>query len=231
MTALSTALADVSIALQLVLLVCLLLRSQYRRYLLLLLFTVIFFAAALAERIVWRTAGLGSDTYRYLYFTDELTLDLLLFLMVIGMTYQAMGESPLRAPIGRLLAVVVTGAIILPFLLFRGPVYSSRWFNATSQMLNFGAAIMNLALWTALLGNKKRDPLLLAVSAGLGVAVTGAAITYGLHHFKWSTTGTASDLVNLIKSVANVVSRMIWCWAFWPAGKPPQLRSSPVTSP
>ena len=39
---------------------------------------------------------------------------------------------------------------------------------------------MNLGLWTALIGTKKRDPLLLTVSAGLGVAVTGAAIAFGL---------------------------------------------------
>jgi hypothetical protein len=211
----SESLVDSSITLQAVLLVLLLLRSNYRRYPLLLVYSLIFFAATLAESLVLRAApdGLKSATYRYVYRTDEVIIDLLLFLMVIMMTYKAMGENPLRAKIGRLLGIVVTGVVLLPFVLFRGP----QWFNETSQMLNFGAAIMNLALWTALLGNRKRDSLLLSVSAGLGVAVTGAAITYGLHHFKWASHGTPRQMVDLIKSLAHMGSLLIWCWAFWPA--------------
>jgi hypothetical protein len=140
--------------------------------------------------------------------TDEAIIDLLLFLMVIVMTYQALGNNPLRARIGRhigrWLAALVAGAVLLPFVLFQGPIFSARWFNPTSQMLTFGGAIVNLALWTALLGNRKRNPLLLAVSAGLGIAVTGAAITFGLHHFRWAANGTARILVDLIKSLAHV---------------------------
>jgi hypothetical protein len=208
-------LANASLALQAVLLVCLLYRRQYRRYPLLLIYSLVFFAATLAETVVWHTAGLGSPIYRYLYMTDEAVVDLLLFLMVIAMIYQAVGENSSRRKIGRLLAVVVAGVVLLPLVLFRGP----RWFYPTSQVFNFGAAIMNLALWAALLGNRKRDPLLLAVSAGLGVAVTGAAITFGLHHFKWSMSGTPRVLVDLIKSVAHIVSLVIWCTAFWPVAK------------
>jgi hypothetical protein len=149
-------------------------------------------------------------------------------LMVIGMTYRALAGNPLRAKIERFLTVAVICTIVLPFVLFRGPILGTHWFNETCQMLNFGAAVMNLALWTALLGNQKRDPLLLAVSAGLGVAVTGAAITYGLHYFKWSTNATARNLVDLIKSLAYIVSLLIWCRAFWPVR---QLKPDPAAPP
>ena len=213
-----------SAALQFLLLISLLLRSNFRKYPLLLVYSLIFFAATLAELIVYHTEGVKSVHYRYLYMTDEAVIDLMLFLMVIAMTYQAMGDNPMRAKVGRLLAIVFVGTIILPFVLFRGPIFRSRWFNETSQMLNFGAAIMNLALWTALLANRKRDALVLSVSAGLGVAVTGAAITYGLLHFRWAYRGPGMELVNLIKSLANMVSLVIWCWAFWPFGKRPPVR-------
>ncbi len=118
-------LADASIALQAVLLVSLLCRRQYRRYPLLLIYSLVFFAATLAEMVVWRAVGLGSPTYRYLYMTDEAVIDLLLFLMVIVMTYQAIGDNPVRAKvgrhIGRWLAVVMAGAVLLPLVLFQGP--------------------------------------------------------------------------------------------------------------
>jgi hypothetical protein len=61
------------------------------------------------------------------------------------------------------MVLAATGAVRLPFVLFRGPLF----------------------------GVRKRDRLLLAVSAGLGISVTGAA-TY-------------------------VVSLPIRCWAFRPA--------------
>jgi hypothetical protein len=230
MTWLFDAITYSSIVLQSVLLVCLLLRRNFRRYPLLLAYSIVVFTATVAEVIVFKAMGPASIGYRHLYMADEAIIDLLLFLMVIMMTYQATGENPLRAQIGRLLAVVVTAAVLLPFVLFRSPIFGLRWFFETSQMLNFGGALMNLALWTALLGNKKRDPLLLPVSAGLGVAVTGAAVTYGLLHFRWATSGTAHDLVNLIKSVAYLISLVIWCRTFWPYSRGEQRRPQAVTS-
>ena len=223
-----TAIAYSSIALQSVLLISLLIRGNFRRYPLLLVYSIVVLAATVAEVFVLNALGSRSTEYRHLYMADEVIVDLLLFLMVIVMTYQAMGENPLRAKVGRLLAVVAIGALCLPFILFRGPIFGLRWFFETSQMLNFGGAIMNLALWTALLGNKKRDRLLLSVSAGLGVAVTGAAITYGLIHFSWAAAGIARNLVNLIKSVAYLVSLVIWCWTFWPFRKPKQPKPPPT---
>src|SRR5579871_2757067 len=228
-----TAIAYSSIALQSLLLISLLLRENFRRYPLLLVYSVVVLATTVAEVFVLNALGSKSTGYRHLYMADEVIVDLLLFLMVIVMTYQAMGENPLRAKVGRLLAIVGIGALCLPFLLFRGPIFGLRWFYETSQMLNFGGAILNLALWTALLGNKKRDGLLLSVSAGLGVAVTGAAITYGLLHFRWAASGTPRDLVNLIKSVAYLVSLLIWCWTFRPVPRPRQQvpPPTPVTAP
>ena len=77
--------------------------------------------------------------------------------------------------------------------------------------------MMNLGLWTALIGTKKRDPLLLTVSAGLGVAVTGAAIAYGLRRYR-TPRGLPQQLANLFKTLTYLASVAIWCWAFRPAG-------------
>jgi hypothetical protein len=215
-----------SIALQSVLLISLILRDHFRRYPALAAYCAFVLVATVAEFLVSKAVGIGGAAFRYLYMTDEAILDLILFVMVIGMTYQALVGNPLRATMARFLKVVVVGTIVLPFVLFRGPLLGSRWFNETSQMFDFGAAVLNLALWTALLGNKKRDPTLLAVSAGLGVAVTGAAITYGLLHFKWGAT--AREMVVLIKSVTHVVSLLIWCRAFWPVRQAKQERVESV---
>jgi hypothetical protein len=90
---------------------------------------------------------------------------------------------------------------------------------------------MNLGLWTALIGTKKRDPLLLTVSAGLGVAVTGAAIAFGFRRFT-PIQSTPQQLADLFKTITYLASVAIWCWAFRPsAGKspaPPAAVSAPT---
>ncbi len=206
-----------SIAIQAAVIIFLLRRSAFRRYPLLVVYCVLQLAATIAEEYVSRVHG-QTNFFRKLYWTDEITLDLLLFFMVIALIYRALEGSPMRVAMGRLLGAVVAVVLIVPFVLFTARRFSTIWFDGTSQLLNFGAAIMNLGLWTALIGTKKRDPLLLTVSAGLGVAVTGAAIAYGLRRFT-PPTSTAQQLANLFKTLTYLTSVAIWCWAFRPSGR------------
>jgi hypothetical protein len=218
----------VSIAIQAVLIVFLL-RGSFRRYPLLLLYCVLQLAATVSEEYVFRVHG-QTNFFRRLYWTDEVTLDLVLFFMVITLIYRAVEGSPVRIAMGRLLGAVVAIVLVVPFVLFSARRFSTAWFNGTSQLLNFGAAIMNLGLWTALIGTKKRDPLLLTVSAGLGVAVTGAAIAYGLRRFT-PPTSTPQQLANLFKTLTYLASVAIWCWAFRPAAKKNPAPPAPVGAP
>jgi hypothetical protein len=89
------------------------------------------------------------------------------------------------------------------------------WFNSTSELLNFGAAIMNLVLWGVLIADRKRDPQLAVVSVGLGVVVTGAAISYGLKVYIVSSA--AVFIPNMFLMLTRLVGWTIWCRAFWPA--------------
>jgi hypothetical protein len=172
--------------------------------------------ADVAEVTVSHQFGRSAVPYVKLYWTDEVLLDLLLFLMVIVFTYQALEGSPLRAKAGRFLAAVVFLAVAAPFVIYyRQTLFSTRWFNGVSQWLNFGGAIMNLGLWTALLTNKKRDPQLVMVSVGLGLAVTGAALYFGLRQFM-----TRTDLrpfANLVGVLTHLLAVCVWCWTFRPA--------------
>ena len=210
-----------------------LLRGSFRRYPLLLVYCILQLIATVAEEYTYRAYGLTSALYRGLYWTDEMTLDLLLFLMVIALIYRALEGSSMRVGMGRLLGVVFVVVLTVPFVLFSARRFSTAWFDGTSQLLNFGGAIMNLGLWTVLIGTKKRDPLLLTVSAGLGVAVAGAAIAFGLRRYT-PHESTPQQLADLFKTVTYLASVAIWCWAFRPrAGKtpaPPAAVSAPTPS-
>jgi hypothetical protein len=161
------------------------------------------------------------------YWSDEVITDLLLFLVVISLTNLALEGNPLRAKTSRILAGIVAAVLILPFVLFNPPLFTSpthwspawgRWFNSTGQMLNFGAAIMNLGLWSALLTSRKRDPQLLKVSIGVGVAVAGQAIGFGIRRFI-PDQSTAREFPDIFMAMTHVLSVFIWCWAFQSAAK------------
>ena len=225
----SLILEAISIAIQVTAIFFLLRSSSFRRYPLVLVYCVLQLIITITEEYFYRVYGVASPIFGKVYWTDEIILDLLLFMMVITLTYQALESSPLRTLMGRLLGVIGVLIIVVPFILFSARRFSTPWFDGTSQLLNFGGAIMNLGLWTALIGTKKRDPLLLKVSAGLGVLVTGAAIAFGLRRF--TTPGsTPQQLANLFKTLTYLVSVAIWCWAFRPAARKTPTPPAPVTT-
>jgi hypothetical protein len=204
----------VGIAVQVVLLYLLL--AYFRKYPVILAYSCVNLATTFLEGIIKRTVGLKSSLYGTVFYTDEVAVDLLLFLVVISLTYQAARDNPLAAPLQKFLIGVVAAALILPFVLLNPPYFRARWFNGTSQMLNFGATLMNLALWTVLLGLRRKDPQLLLVSVGVGITVTGASIAYGLRQV---LTVSSFWVPNLFLILTNLAGVAIWCWAFRPGVK------------
>ena len=171
--------------------------------------------------------------YEHLYWTNEVVLDVLLFLVVIDLTYKATPEGPHRKKVARLLAGVAVAALVLPVLLFHPtftPWPTVQWFNSTAEVLNFGAEIMNLVLWGALIASRRRDPQLLKVSVGLGLVVTAAAISYGLRRFI-PVEGVLRPLPNLFLMISQPAGWSILCWAFWPAPKPRAVPDNALPSP
>ncbi len=204
-----------SLVLQVLLLSFLLLQNYYRKYSLLFGYRLTYLATSILEVALVHHFGTKlNSTYTFVYWTDEVALDLLQFLLVIALTYRAMEGNPARPAFGRFFAGVVVVMVLVPFLIFHHPLFSNRWFYQTSQLLNFGAGVMNLALWTALLGSRRRDPQLLVVSAGLGVAVTANAISYGIRVL--GARGVPHRFADALNTAADLGSLVIWCWAFQP---------------
>ncbi len=217
----------VSLVLQLVLLIFIA-YGPVRRYFILFLYSVIYLLASVLEVYVSRSGGKSTLLYRNVYWTDEIILDMLLFVMLIVLTYQVSEGSSVRKEIGRVLTGVLVAGVALPFLIGFRSLFSQHWFNMTSQYLNFAGMVMNLGLWTALIGSKKRDSQLLAVSAGLGVAVAGSAINYGVRLLLAPGPSLPKELANTFAVVTHVVGVAIWCWAFRPAARR-QVRIAAVT--
>jgi len=165
-----------------------------------------------------------------MYWIDEILLDSLLFLLVTTLIYRTLAGKPGRAMVGRVLGGIIVLTAGLPFVLYhdRG-VFTTAWFNPTAQLITFGAAIMSLVLWGALIANRGRERQLLMVIAGLGLAVTGAAVGFGLRTFT-KQGGLPRDLANLFKDATYVTSMLIWCWAFRPSVRKKSEPAAAITS-
>lgn len=226
MSFLFSTLEVVDVALQLALL-AFLLRGYFRRYVFLFVYSIAFLITTLTEVVVTHLTTPDPKLYRRVYWTDEIATDLLLFLVVISLIYLASEGSAARAKMSKVLIGIVAIVLILPFVILNPPSFFAatgwtaawgRWFNGTSQVLNFGAAIMNLGLWSALLTSKKRDPQLVKVSIGVGVAVAGQAIGFGLRRFL-PDNNALRQIPDVFMSITHVLSVLLWCWAFKTAAR------------
>jgi hypothetical protein len=162
--------------------------------------------------------GLDREHYYPVFWGGTLLIAMQLLLVMITLTLRALEGSPLRAKLMRFMGVALVAVLLIPFVAFESEVYTTRWNDSTSQLLNFGAAVMNLALWGALLISKRRDRQLLLVSAGLGVALAGSALALGMRSFTSEDT-LGRMIADYSYRLLYIGSVSILCWAFWPSRK------------
>ena len=211
-------------------LLVLLLRTPFHRHTTFTIYILVQFAAELAGWVAYYRFGSKSVAYRTVFWADQVALDLLLFLVVIAFAYEALEDNPLRQKAGKVFGVVFSVAVILPFALpVSGGRFNNDWFNHASQIWNFGAAIMNLVLWAALLSSRRRDAQLVTLSIGVGLATASAALAWGAR--LWLAQSHRWP-VDSFMAVTHMVSLLVWCWAFRPhsanrpGAKPPAEAAS-----
>jgi len=160
----SNSLSYAGTILQVVLLV-LIIRGPLSRYFPLFLYVLSSVAVSVSLAYVLQRWGVDLEHYFPVFWGGELLLDLQLFLLMITLTPRALEGNPLRSMVVRIMGLVALVVLLVPFVAFESRVFTTKWNDSTSQLLNFGAAVMNMALWGALLVNKQRDRQLLTVSA------------------------------------------------------------------
>jgi hypothetical protein len=206
----------------------LLVRGPLSRYFPLFLYVASYLGLTVVEGWYLSREGTSGMGYFGIYWGGELLLDVLMLMLVISLTMRALEGSPILGPVKKFLLVVMGVAVVLPFILFGKPGATTDWYRGTAQLLNFGAAIMNLGLWTALLTSRKRDRQLLAVSAGLGIALTSAAMTFGIGRFTQPNT-FGREVAEYAHRFLQIGSFLIWCWAFRHVRKPAPAEPATVS--
>jgi len=191
-----------------------LLQGAVRKYPLVLGYSLTRLITSVLEVVIRQKHGHQAELFREVYYSDRVILNLVLFVMVTTIIYRLLEGNPRRSTVGKVLMGIVAAVLLLPFLVLSRPL-TIHWLDRMSQFLYFGSGVMTLVLWTVLMGSRPRDSQLLKFTMGLGVAMTGAAVAFGLH--SWMNSPQFSWMPNLFLQATHVTGLLIWCWAFRPA--------------
>ncbi len=205
-----------------------LLQGAFRKYPLVLAYSLTRLVTSVLEVAIRQKLGNQTAFFRQVYYSDRVILNLVLFAMLTAIIFRLLDGKPQRSMIGKTLMAIVAAVLLLPFLVLSRP-FTIHWLNAMSQFLYFGGGIMILVLWTVLIRSKPHDSQLLKFTMGLGIAMTGAAVTFGLQ--RWMDSPRLVWMPNLFLQLTHVTGLLVWCWAFRPATRradaPPNVLVSP----
>ena len=150
-----------------------------------------------------------------MYWTLALMSQVTTFLLVLQLIYRVGKELPKRATLVRMLtlgAIAVAGLSVLVHFDKR----PNAFMTSITRDLTFLTALLNMVLWRFLLQLRKRDFLLLAVSAGLGIQCTGDAIGHSFRMLgkQVAQAGAMHEFGNILMSLSAVITIAIWHTAF-----------------
>lgn len=213
-----------------------LLQGPFRKYPTFFLYILIQVVTHSLVTAAYFIAGFKTAIYRNLYWSDELAGELLLFLVVITLSYEALKGSVVRPQAAKVFSVIGIAAFVLPIVMLRDHhsklygYFNTQWFTHVSQIFDFAAAIMNLVLWAALLSNRRRDPQLVTLSIGVGIVTSSAAIGWGAWQllpagYYWA--------VDIFMETARIAGVLLWCRVFRPKTRRPSNATPPnaLTTP
>jgi hypothetical protein len=202
-----------------VLIIAALLRGGYRKYPFIFAYIVIDFITTVlempAELNYARNTSQGGILYAYLYWTDEVVLQVLIYAVVMSLIYGVTQHLRSR----RVVRVsLIAGAVLIAGVSFL--VYYSPTLNRGSYMtpwirnLNFCSAILDLGLWALLIGSRSRDHRMLLLSGALGIKFAGESIGESVRQL---AIHSRSRPISLTGGVIIAFSNIFFLYVWWQA--------------
>ena len=189
--------------------------GAWRRYPFLLLYLAAATASASLNLALYAKIGSArAPVYINTYYTGDMVLHALILTMVLFLIREALVGH--RSTDLSAIAIVLCGAAFLGatlYLLYAG----AGWFFPLSRNLSFVEEVLNFVLWTILIRNRSRDVVLLLVSAGLGIQVTGEVIGRTMSFYLQSPS--VAWLPDALVMLCQVFALFVWYKAFGAYGR------------
>ena len=193
-----------------------LLMGWWRRYYLLALILILILIGIVPAASTYTNFGNWSSvSAQKLFWMLALASQFSIFLLVLQLIFRAGRELPSQAALIRWLTFgAITMAGISVFSHY--PKKPNLFMTSLTRDMTFLSALLNMILWRFLLQMKKRDFLLLAVSAGLGIQCTGDAIGHSIRILgkHLGSAGAMQEFGNVVMALSAVLTIGIWHTAF-----------------
>jgi hypothetical protein len=226
-----TILSAGGLALTLFTLAVILRSGGWRRYPFLAAYLAFAFAYQITEMVVYaKVANADAHLYSMIYYTGDLVLHGLILLLVLFLIREALvGDRRPDMSTVMIVAPVLIFVVATLYLFYHPEIGGHGWIFPLSRNLSFCEEILNFVLWTILIRNRSREVVLLLVSAGLGIQVTGEVIGRTIRLYARSPS--ISWIPEAIALVCEAGALYIWYRAFRAFGRqrpPAESQPSPA---
>lgn len=207
-------LTAVGLALSCFLLAVIFRSGGWRRYPFLALYLSLGLVYQVTMMVIYaRVSNTNSRFYVTMYWTGDVIFHGLIFLLVLFLIREALvGNRRPDISTAMILAPVLMFVGVTLYLLYHPVVSGSGWIFLLSRNLSFCEEILNFVLWIILVRNRSRDLVLLLVSAGLGIQVTGEVIGRTIRWYARSPS--ISWLPDAIVLLCELGALYVWYRAF-----------------
>ncbi|MBI4873522.1 MAG: hypothetical protein HY822_02690 [Acidobacteria bacterium] len=187
-------------------------RGGFRSFPFLFLYTILLFLSTVAN-IAARESGRLPAEWQTAYWVAELVLQGLLYCLVLSLVRRALRASPQRRRILLSLTLVVVLFCAVACLATRTERINA-WMTDFVKYVSFGGALLNLMVWSVLVGKRHQDRSLLMISGGYGLQSAGEAISQSLRALAVRSRSmpllTAGNLI-------GVLTHTLCLWIWWRA--------------
>jgi len=193
-----------------------LLSGWWRRYYLLIIILVLGLVMLVPAFVSWASLGNWKlVSAQRLYWALVLMNEAVIVLLILQLILRVAEDIPKRTAVVRV-CVVVSALVAVISTVIHFDQRPNTFMTSLTRDLTFLAAVLNMMLWRFLVQVRKKDFLLLAVSAGLGIQCTGDAIGHSFRILS-RQVGSADllqELGNILMSLSAVITLAIWHTAF-----------------
>lgn len=190
-----------------------LVRGPGKRFPFVFVFCAVQILITSTDTLVSEVVTTKSAAYPNIYWAGDMLAHAAILLLTISLVGKTLERQPRRQlTIGILVLGVLGFALFSAYSLHDSNL--SRWMTSLTRNLSFCEEILNMILWMLLIQRRDSDYLLLMVSAGIGVQVTGEAIGHTLRLYTFAHQRTMVWVPNLLVYVAEILCLCIWIWAF-----------------
>lgn len=194
-------------ALELLFVVCSLVRKSFLHYFFLNLYFLLAVASSVARHLVLNRFTLYSDEYRYTYFYTDALLTLALYMALISLYAHVFGELRFGKYLRLSAVLLLLGTALFSYAVVAQSTerLSTAFAYELSQNLYFVGLVLTYVLWGAVLKLRETRTRLVQFVLSLGIYFSAYAASYALVNL-----ASKYSVVNLLGPILGCLLPLAW---------------------